>query len=136
MRTIHWLVVHCTATPQTTTVASIQNYWRTELKWLRPGYHIVIEANGKSHRLHDDSIPSNGVKNFNSHALHVSYIGGIDEHGRGLDTRTPAQKAELLRILQRWKQQYPNAHIQGHRDFPNVHKECPSFNAKAEYATL
>jgi N-acetylmuramoyl-L-alanine amidase len=115
-------------------VASILNYWRTELKWLRPGYHIVIEANGKSHRLLDDSIPSNGVKNFNSHALHVSYVGGIDAHNRGLDTRTPQQKAELLRILQRWKKQYPNARIQGHRDFLQRGKpgwkECPSFDVK------
>jgi N-acetylmuramoyl-L-alanine amidase len=115
-------------------VASILNYWRTELKWLRPGYHIVIEANGKSHRLLDDSIPSNGMKNFNSHALHVSYVGGIDAHNRGLDTRTPQQKAELLRILQRWKKQYPNARIQGHRDFLQRGKpgwkECPSFDVK------
>jgi N-acetylmuramoyl-L-alanine amidase len=136
MRTIQWLVVHCTATPQNTTVASILNYWRTQLGWKNPGYHIVIEANGKSHRLLDDSIPSNGVAGHNAHALHVSYVGGVDAHNRGLDTRTPQQKAELLRILQRWKKLYPNARIQGHRDFPNVHKECPSFNAKAEYATL
>jgi N-acetylmuramoyl-L-alanine amidase len=136
MRTIQWLVLHCTATPQNTTVASILNYWRTVQKWKNPGYHIVIEANGKSYRLPDDSIPSNAVKNFNSHALHVSHVGGVDAHNRGLETRTPQQKAELLRILQRWKKQYPNARIQGHRDFSNVHKECPSFNAKAEYATL
>ena len=136
MRPIQWLVVHCTATPQNTTVASIQNYWRTALGWKNPGYHIVIEPNGTSHRLLDDAIPSNGVKYFNAHALHVSYIGGIDAQGHGLDTRTPQQKAELLRILQRWKKQYPNARIQGHRDFPNVKKECPCFNAKPEYATL
>ena len=136
MRPIQWLVVHCTATPQNTKVESIQNYWRTQLGWLRPGYHIVIEPNGTSHRLLDDSIPSNGVAGHNATALHVSYIGGVDANNHGLDTRTPQQKAELLRILQRWKKQYPNARIQGHRDFPNVHKECPSFNAKAEYATL
>jgi N-acetylmuramoyl-L-alanine amidase len=136
MRPIQWLVVHCTATPQNTTVASILNYWRTQLGWQNPGYHIVIEADGTCHRLLPDETPSNGVKNYNAHALHVSYVGGVDAHGRGLDTRTPQQKAELRRILQRWKQQYPNARIQGHRDFPNVHKECPSFNAKTEYATL
>jgi N-acetylmuramoyl-L-alanine amidase len=136
MRPIQWLVVHCTATPQNTTVASIQHYWRTQLGWLNPGYHVVIEPNGTCHRLLPDTTPSNGVKNFNAHALHVSYIGGVDAQGRGLDTRTPQQKAELLRILQRWKQEHPNARIQGHRDFPNVHKECPCFNAKVEYATI
>lgn len=136
MRPIQWLVVHCTATAQSATVASIQNYWRTQLGWRQPGYHIIIPPDGRSVRLLDDSIPSNGVAGYNAHALHVSYIGGIDAQGHGLDTRTPQQKAELLRILQRWKKQYPNARIQGHRDFPNVHKECPSFNAKAEYASL
>lgn len=136
MRTINYLVVHCTATPQNTTVASILNYWRTALGWKNPGYHIVIEANGTCHRLLDDSIPSNGVAGHNASALHVSYIGGIDARGHGLDTRTAEQKRELLRILTRWRQEHPQARIQGHRDFPNVHKECPSFDARAEYAHL
>lgn len=136
MRRIDYLVVHCTATPQTSSVAGILNYWKTQLGWQKPGYHIIIPPDGISQRLLPDEQVSNGVAGYNSHALHVSYIGGIDAKGNGKDTRTAAQKAELLRILTRWKQAHPNARIQGHKDFPGVTKACPSFNAKAEYATL
>jgi len=136
MRKITHLVVHCTATSQLATVASILQYWKRELGWKNPGYHILIPPDGHSVRLLDDSLVSNGVAGHNSTSLHVSYIGGIDAHGRPMDTRTVAQKVELMRILVRWKQAHPNAIIQGHKDFPGVKKACPSFEAKAEYAHL
>jgi N-acetylmuramoyl-L-alanine amidase len=135
MRTITHIVVHCTATPQTTTVASIQRYWRENLKWKSPGYHFLIEANGTVHNLQPINLPSNGVAGHNANSIHVSYIGGV--HGqKAVDNRTEAQKTALLTILRDLKKQFPNAVIQGHRDFPRVAKACPSFDAKKEYAAL
>jgi N-acetylmuramoyl-L-alanine amidase len=135
MRTITHIVVHCTATPQTTTVASIQRYWRENLKWKSPGYHFLIEANGTVHNLQPITLPSNGVAGHNANSIHVSYIGGVNGQ-RAVDNRTEAQKTALLTILRDLKKQFPNAVIQGHRDFPRVAKACPSFDAKKEYATL
>ena len=43
MRQIKYLVVHCTATPQTTTVGSIQRYWQDKLKWKANGYLRTTE---------------------------------------------------------------------------------------------
>jgi len=43
MREIKYIVIHCTATPQSATVASIQRYWREVLKWKIGG----VDANGK-----------------------------------------------------------------------------------------
>ncbi len=134
MRVISHLVVHCTATAQTATVAAIQRYWRETLKWRAMGYHVLITPDGTAHRLAPDTAICNGVAGYNSHSLHVSYIGGVDSRGRAIDNRTEAQKATLLRVLTEWKRQYPKAVIQGHRDFAGVRKACPSFNAKAEYA--
>jgi len=136
MRTINHLVVHCTATPQTTTVQSIQRYWRENLKWKSPGYHFLIEANGTVHNLQPITLPSNGVAGHNANSIHVSYIGGVNTQNRPMDNRTEAQKTALLRILTDLKKQFPRAIIQGHRDFPRVAKACPSFDAKKEYATL
>ena len=136
MRNITHCVVHCTATAATASVASIQRYWRETLKWKAMGYHVIIEANGNIVRLADDSAVCNGVAGHNATSLHVSYIGGIDARGVPKDTRTDAQKASLLKVLTEWKQKYPRAVIQGHRDFPNVRKACPSFDAKKEYVSL
>jgi N-acetylmuramoyl-L-alanine amidase len=135
MRTITHIVVHCTATPQTTTVQSIQRYWRDNLKWKSPGYHFLIEANGTVHNLQPITLPSNGVAGHNANSIHVSYIGGVNGQ-RAVDNRTEAQKTALLTILRDLKKQFPNAVIQGHRDFPRVAKACPSFDAKKEYAAL
>ena len=135
MRRIDWLVVHCTATPQTTTVASIQRYWRENLKWKSPGYHFLIEANGTVHNLQPINLPSNGVAGHNANSIHISYIGGVNGQ-RAVDNRTDAQKCEILRLLTELKKQFPTAKIQGHRDFPRVAKACPSFDAKTEYSAL
>jgi N-acetylmuramoyl-L-alanine amidase len=135
MRRIDWLVVHCTATPQTTTVASIQRYWRENLKWRSPGYHYLIEANGTVHNLQPINLPSNGVAGHNANSIHISYIGGVNGR-QAIDNRTDAQKREILRLLTELKKQFPDAKIQGHRDFPRVAKACPSFDAQKEYSAL
>lgn len=133
MRNITHLVVHCTATPQSATVASVQRYWRTALGWKQPGYHIIVTPNGAAVRLAQDAEMCNGVKGHNVTSLHVSYIGGVDGSGRPVDNRTPEQKETLRLVLKAWKEKYPTARIQGHRDFPGVAKACPSFDARAEY---
>jgi N-acetylmuramoyl-L-alanine amidase len=134
MRNITHLVVHCTATPQSATVASIQRYWRQVMGWRSPGYHILVLPNGTAMRLAPDEATTNGVRGHNATSLHVSYIGGVGTNGRPLDNRTPEQKVALLRVINEWRALYPNATVQGHRDFPGVTKACPSFDARTEYA--
>lgn len=136
MRNITHIVVHCTATPQNTTVESIRHYWRQELGWKNPGYHIIIDAAGGCHRLLPDELVSNGVAGHNAHSLHVSYIGGVDARGHAVDNRTPAQVREQIRIISRWLQEHPGAQVLGHRDFPGVTKACPSFDARKWWASV
>lgn len=136
MRNIKYIAVHCSATQPTATVSSIQNYWKTQLGWKNPGYHFIIKADGEIVSLLPIEQVSNGVQGFNSVTINICYIGGIDPSGKPKDTRTPAQKQSLLSKLKELKKKFPNAIIQGHRDFPNVKKACPSFDAKTEYKDL
>lgn len=136
MRTIKYIVVHCTATQQNATVESIKKYWREVKGWEMPGYHFIIKPNGDHEQLADESRVCNGVKGYNEVSIHVSYIGGVDKNGKALDNRTSHQKNKMTAILRMLKGKYPNAVIQGHRDFPNVHKDCPSFDAKEYYKNL
>lgn len=135
-RHIDWLVVHCTATKQTATIAAIQRYWQDALKWKSPGYHYIVMPDGEVVTIHPERLPSNGVAGYNSNSIHISYIGGIDGFGNSVDNRTDAQKDALREALRILKIRYPDAKIQGHRDFPKVAKDCPCFNAKTEYANL
>jgi len=128
MRDIKYIVCHCTATDQNAKVDAILNYWRTKLGWRNPGYHFLIEANGKIHNLQPLDKPSNGVRGYNSTSIHISYIGGKHK-----DDRTEAQKNSIDAVVRTMSAMFPKAIIQGHRDFPNVAKSCPRFDAKIEF---
>ena len=125
MREIKYIVLHCTATSQNAKVSSILNYWKNKLGWKSVGYHYLIDKQGIIHQLADEEEITNGVYGYNSVSLHISYIGGKDK-----DDRTePQQEAQrvLVRML---RNKYPDAIIQGHRDFDNVSKSCPRFDVK------
>lgn len=143
MRDIKYLVVHCTATAQSTTPEKIQNYWKEHLKWKSPGYHKLIKADGEIVTLLGDDYVSNGVGGgYNTPSLNVSYIGGIDKEGKALDNRTYQQKEAIIQVLREWKKKYPNAEILGHRDFyrkykyKQANKACPCYNAIEEYKDI
>ena len=76
------------------------------------------------------------ARRYNAHSIGICYEGGLDEKGRPADTRTPAQKAALVALLRSLKVDYPDAKILGHRELPNVHKDCPCFLPSKEYANL
>jgi N-acetylmuramoyl-L-alanine amidase len=136
-RTINFIVLHCTATPQTATVQSIRNYWKS-IGWKNVGYHWLIDASGKAWELAKDHNPTNGVAGNNKHSIHISYIGGVDPKNTKipLDNRTPAQLATMERLVRQYKAKYHNAKVLGHKDFPKVAKACPSFEVAEWCASL
>ena len=136
MRNINYIAIHCTATQPETSIASIQNYWKNNLGWKNQGYHYIIDRFGNVVNLLPIELVSNGVQGYNSQTINISYVGGIDKSGKPKDTRTEAQKQSILKLLKELRVKFPKAKIQGHRDFPNVKKACPSFDAKKEYSLI
>ena len=129
-REIKYIVVHCTATSQSTKIESIERYWREQLGWVNPGYHFIIEKDGNVVQLQDVEKPTNGVRGYNANSIHLSYIGGVDKNGLPKDNRTEEQKDQMYLLVHALKTAYPNAEIKGHREFPNVAKACPSFDVQ------
>lgn len=127
-RNIKRVVFHCTATSQKATVSGIMNYWRNNLGWKSPGYHIMVRPDGKWTQLLDFNKVSNGVKGINSTTINISYIGGIDDSGKALDNRTPEQKEILEAIYLSLEKKLPNVTFHGHYEFSS--KACPSFNVE------
>ena len=136
MRTINFIAIHCTATDKFQSIESIKNYWKNELKWSAPGYHWLIKAGGERVLLLPEGCISNGVSGFNHEIINIAYVGGLVTKTKYEDTRTEQQKMSMIILLKELRERYPNAKIQGHRDFPNVHKECPCFNAIPEFAEI
>lgn len=129
-RNIKFIVVHCTATPTNTSIESIKSYWKNNLKWQNNGYHYIIQRDGTVVQITDELKIANGVAGYNTASIHLSYIGGVDKNDKPLDNRTPAQKEAMFNLIIKLSNKYPQAEIKGHRDFPNVHKACPSFDVK------
>lgn len=130
MRTINYIVVHCTATPPTTTAGAIKKYWKEVRGWDKPGYHYLILRDGEAIQLlHEKQI---SCRTYPRHreCIHIAYIGGIDKEGKPFDNRTTAQKHSMFDKLVELSEKYPKAKIIGHRDFPGVKKSCPSFDVR------
>nr|DAJ29985.1 MAG TPA: endodeoxyribonuclease I [Caudoviricetes sp.] len=137
-RTINYLVVHCSATPEGKpfTVKDIDQ-WHRARGFKGIGYNYVIYLDGSVHEGRDVNLIPAHVEGHNRDSIGICYIGGCDASGKKpKDTRTPQQKAALLELLKALRKLYPNAQILGHRDFADVKKACPSFDAKTEYKQL
>lgn len=145
-RAIKELIVHCSATPECEdfTVEQIRQ-WHTLPKpqgngWSDIGYHYVIYRDGSVHAGRSEAVSGAHCTGHNSISIGICYIGGCPPRSvnnwdhLSKDTRTPAQKQAIIKLLKELKQKYPGAKIYGHRDFAN--KPCPSFDAKTEYANL
>lgn len=131
LRNIKYIVVHCTATPTTTTLESIKRYWKEQRGWGdTPGYHYFIKRDGTIVQLLDEKKNSYGVYKHNSECISIAYVGGIDKEGKPVDNRSDAQKDAMFDIIVRLTEKYPKAEVLGHRDFPGVKKACPCFDVK------
>jgi len=131
LRNIKYIVVHCTATPPTTTVESIKRYWKEKRGWGdTPGYHYLIQRQGSLIQLLDESKNSNGVYKHNSNCINIAYIGGVDKEGKPQDNLSEAQNHSMFDLIVSLLEKYPQAEVLGHRDFSGVKKACPSFDVK------
>lgn len=132
MRNITAIVIHCSATPEGKpfTAADIER-WHLEKGWAAIGYHHIIKLNGVIEKGRPEAVPGAHVANHNFDTIGVCYIGGVDANGKPKDTRTPAQKAAMRKLVDQLLARYPKAKVCGHRDFPKVAKDCPSFDVAA-----
>ena len=151
---IKYIVIHCQAGHGT--LQSMQAFWKTQ-GWKSPGYNTWVDYDGTRHHLADYNDVTNGVKGFNSEAMHISYRGGVlhENVHKASDTRTQAQKNAIIREIMdmiNWLfengNDLQNVMILGHYQFSNDKnkngaiesweriKECPSFDAYAEYTDL
>ncbi len=138
MRTIKYIVIHCTGASQNQTTKAIKDFWKNKKGWKSVGYHKLISADGTVEELAKKEAITNGVAGKNRHSYHICYKGGQG----GKDTRTEAQKVALLNEVKKAKALFPKAEVVGHRDLsPDLNadgiiqpnewtKDCPSFEVK------
>lgn len=126
-----YIVVHCSATPahRKIGVAEIRN-WHKERGWRDIGYHVVITRSGFIEFGRDLDEQGAHVYGHNHNSIGVCLIGGVDEHGKAQNNFTPEQFKSLRLVILALQARYVNAQVMGHRDFPEVAKDCPSFDVR------
>ena len=152
MTTINEIIVHCTATAEGKdyTVEDITR-WHKARGFKTIGYHYVIYRDGTVHAGRPENEIGAHCQGHNANSIGVCYVGGLTADGKAAkDTRTAAQKEALRVLLKKLAAKYhlPKGSIKGHRDTsPDKNhngkvdkwewvKECPSFDAKTEYAGI
>lgn len=134
MLPIKYLTIHCAATPEGHDVKAKEVEKWDIAKFGQKSYHLIVELDGRVHRsLKDDQIGAH-VGKHNTGNIGICYVGGMDrDMKRAKDTRTAAQKAALKTLVATFRARYPGIKVLGHRDWPGVKKDCPSFDVKKEY---
>lgn len=134
-----YIAIHCSATKpdQNITMETIRQ-WHLDKGWSDIGYNFVIERDGTTKGGRDldgdgDHFEEIGahVRGYNSKAIGICLAGGIDKSGKPDSNFTRHQYKSLETLVEQIKGMYPDSIVQGHRDFPNVAKACPSFDAVA-----
>jgi len=140
---VKYIVIHCAATTadMDTDIADIDR-WHRQRGFTKVGYHYFIKRNGTIQ--HGRSVEEYGmhllvegveqgaqVLNYNDCSIGICMAGGINSKGAAENNFTDAQFASLIVLLDQMRGWFPTAIIQGHRDFPNVAKDCPSFDVRS-----
>lgn len=104
--------------------------WHRLRGWAGIGYHWVIRRDGRLEPGRPMNLRGAHVENYNHCAIGICMVGGVDAKGKPSPNFTPAQMDALRGLLDTLSKQFPKATIQGHRDFPQVAKACPSFDVR------
>lgn len=139
-----YIALHCTASPEGLDLSEFQLreiFKKKYYPYNKMGYNYVVGLKGNVIALApiDSSAVLEprevvwGVSGVNSRTISIAYIGGLDRNHKPKDTRTPQQKIVFRYLIFQLKTQFPNVKVMNHRDFPGVHKACPSYDGSKEF---
>jgi N-acetylmuramoyl-L-alanine amidase len=151
-RAVNMIVIHCAATREDKDY-TFEDCTRDHKarKFKKCGYHVYIRRDGTEHiGRHFDEVGAHAGPSHNKHSIGICYEGGLDKNGKAKDTRTPIQKAKILKWIGQAIGYSGNkiTSIVGHRDLsPDLNgngivepiewiKQCPCFDAIPEYNYL
>lgn len=154
MRKINYIVLHCSATKETSNVSfeAIDRMHKERGfkvivggKEIHIGYHYYITKDGVIHQGRPIEVIGAHVKGYNANSIGICYEGGLDKNGKVKDTRTDAQKESMHTLVNELRMKFKTAKVVGHRDLsPDLNKDgkitpnewlkaCPCFEVKDEF---
>lgn len=163
-RYIDEIIIHCSATREGVNYSvdkidavhkarKFSTYTDEKGKTRYIGYHYIILLDGTIVKCRPETKIGCHASGHNTRSIGICYIGGLDARdtdGRMIkDTRTPQQKASLIKVIKDIKKRYGTIkRVIGHRDTsPDLNgngiiepyefiKGCPCFDAIKEYSNI
>lgn len=149
MRTVHLIVIHCSATKENETFTEMELEKSHRQRGLNGiGYHYYIRRDGNIKSTRPVRKPGAHARGHNLDSIAICYEGGLNQRGVPKDTRTEWQKHSMIVLIRALLTDFPMCHICGHRDLPQIPddnsliepeswlRECPCFDAAREYGYL
>lgn len=149
MRRVDMLIIHCSATKAGMDVGATDiDRWHREQGMAGIGYHYVVRLDGSIEEGRSVAVPGAHCRGWNRRSIGICYIGGLDEAGKPVDTRTEQQKVALKWLVEELRRKYRIERVMGHRDTsPDLNgngviepdefvKACPCFDVKAWLLTF
>jgi hypothetical protein len=136
-RLTEFIAIHCSDTfaHQDIGVKEIRRWHQAEPRfWLDCGYHFVIRRDGSIEYGRPLNTVGAHVEGYNRLSVGICLVGGKGRDGHADNNFTGSQWQTLTLLVNDLHRKYPRAIVRGHRDFPGVKKQCPSFDAKAWWA--
>jgi N-acetyl-anhydromuramyl-L-alanine amidase AmpD len=129
-----YIVVHCSATTTSMDIGAEEiRYWHKARGWKDIGYHLIIRRDGSLEIGRALNSVGAHVYGHNHCSVGICVVGGIDDDGKDENNFTEAQFTTLRSIIDEMQTRYPGAQLMGHRDFPEVAKDCPCFDVRGWY---
>ena len=133
-----FIVIHASATKTTMDIGAAEiRKWHTSpdkndpsKPWQDIGYHYVIRRDGTLEDGRDLNTVGSHVAGYNSRSVGICLVGGVSDTGRSENNFTKEQFQTLETLVKKLTKVWPHAIVQGHRDFPNVKKDCPCFDVR------
>ncbi len=133
IKQVQFITLHCSA-PRPSQIAGVKEIraWHKKKGWSDIGYHFVVRRDGTVEKGRPISQTGAHVQGHNRNNIGICLEGGIDDQFQPANNFTREQWRALKALVAqlRPKTAGGKAKVLGHRDFPNVHKACPCFEAK------
>lgn len=123
MRKIHYIIVHCTDSPDNMDIGVKEiDEWHKLRGWSGIGYHCVIRKGGSREEGRGHNEVGAHAYGHNKDSLAVVWVGKYDLQD--------LQRVSLVSEIVEWMLAYdvPISNVLGHCELPNVTKTCPNLN--------
>lgn len=132
---VRFITLHCAATRPSMQVGVKEiRAWHKAKGWSDIGYHFVIKRDGTVEKGRPLNQTGAHVQGWNQNNIGICLVGGLNEKTFAPEDNFTREQWRSLKPLVaelRPKTAGGAAKVVGHRDFPDVHKACPCFEAKA-----